>query len=67
MENLQNLIKINSYENKDEIIDYLKDYFDDKAEEVRVIKNKENTDKSIIIGINTKLRDVCPHCFIRAH
>ena len=67
MENLKNLIKINSYENKDKIIDYLKNYFDGKVEEIRVIKNKENNDKSIIIGINTKLKDLCPHCFVRAH
>lgn len=60
MENLKNLIKINSYENKDEIINYLNNYFKGKVQEINIVKNKENTNKSIIIGLNTKLKDINP-------
>lgn len=60
MKNLKNLVKINSYENKDEIINYLKDYLSDKVDEIKIINNKQNNDKSIIIGINTKLKDIKP-------
>ncbi len=60
MKNLKSLIKINSYENKDEIVDYINNYFKDKAEEIRIIKNEKNNNKSIIIGINTKLKDIMP-------
>jgi acetylornithine deacetylase len=60
MENLKSLIQINSYENKDEIIEYLKDYFSDKVSDIKIIKNNENNNKNIIIGINTQLNNICP-------
>ena len=58
--NLRELVKIPSNENCDEIIKYLKNKFEEKAEEILILKNKENDDKSIIVGINTKLKDVEP-------
>ena len=58
--NLRELINIPSNENCDEIIKYLKNKFEEKAEEVIVVKNRENDDKSIIVGINTKLKDIDP-------
>lgn len=60
MENLKNLIKINSYDNKENIVNYLSDYFKGKVKEISIVKNKENNNKSIIIGINTKLKDINP-------
>ncbi len=60
LENLKELVSINSYKNGDEIIRYLKTRFALVAEEIKIIKNKENDDKSIIIGINTKLKDIEP-------
>ena len=60
MENLKNLIEINSYENKDKIINFLKNYFTGKVEEVKVVKNSQNNNKNLIVGINTHLKDVNP-------
>lgn len=60
MKNLKELIAINSFENKDAIIEYLKRKFQPFAIEVIVLKNKEDDDKSLIVGLNTKLKDVQP-------
>jgi acetylornithine deacetylase len=60
LENLKDLVSINSYESKNEIIGYLKNKFFKMCEEVLVVDNKENTDKSLIIGVNTKLKNIEP-------
>ena len=60
MENLKKLIAINSYENKDQIINFLNDYFTGKVKEIKIVKNKENNNKNLIIGINTNLKDIKP-------
>lgn len=63
MENLQylqKLISIKSYsltENK-EIIDYLKSEFGKVAKEILVIKNDDNDKNNLLIGLNTKLKNV---------
>ena len=60
LENLKELIEINSYENKEKIIEYLKNKFSLICEEIIIVKNKENNNKSILVGINTKLKDIEP-------
>ena len=60
LEALKELISINSFENGDKIIDYLSKQFSQFSEEILVIKNKENDNKSIIIGLNTKLKNIEP-------
>lgn len=60
LENLKELVAINSYDNGDEIIDYLKKRFSPMSEEIMIVKNKENENKSIIIALNTKLKDIEP-------
>lgn len=59
LENLKKLVAINSYEN-DEIIDFLVKEFESKVEEILVVKNKENDNRSLLVGINTKLNCVEP-------
>ena len=60
MENLKELVAINSSENGEEIIEYLKQRFLEQAKEVQIVKNKENENKSILVGINTPLKDINP-------
>lgn len=60
LENLKELVKINSYENKYTIIEYLKNRFKLNCEEIKNVKNKENDNESILIGINTRLKDIEP-------
>ena len=60
LENLKELVKINSYENKDEVIKWLKNKFSTFCEEIMIIKNKENNNVSFVAGINTKLKDIEP-------
>ena len=60
MKNLKELIAINSSVNKDEVVCYLQKKFQEFAEEILVISNKENQDKSIVVGLNTKLKDIKP-------
>jgi hypothetical protein len=67
MENLKQLVAIKSDKNGDEIIQYLNMRFTQLAQEIKIIKNKENNNKSILIGLNTPLDCVWPHCACRAH
>ncbi len=60
LENLKELVAINSYDNGDNIIEYLKNKFLRESEEIKIIKNKENENKSLIVGLNTKLKDIEP-------
>lgn len=60
LDNLKELVAINSYSNGDEIIEYIKKRFSSISEEIMVIKNKENNNKSILVGVNTKLKDIEP-------
>ena len=60
LENLKELVAINSYDNGDKIIEYLKNIFAFFSEEIIVVKNRENNNKSLIVGLNTKLKDVEP-------
>lgn len=60
LKNLKELVAISSYEKIDENIDYLKNKFSPFAEEIIILKNVENDDKSLIVGLNTKLKDVEP-------
>lgn len=67
MKNLKELVEIDSSQTGDEIIDYLKNRFEKIAQEVLIVKNKENDSKSLLVGINSPLRDACPHRFSRTH
>ena len=60
LKNLKELVAINSYENDNDIINYLQEKFAKFSKEIKIIKNKENENKSILIGLNTKLKDVEP-------
>lgn len=60
LENLKELVAINSYEDCNEIIDYLQKKFLPFSKEIKLIKNKENDKKSILIGLNTKLKNIEP-------
>lgn len=67
MENLKKLIAIQSDENGDKITEYLESRFKNIAKEIKIIKNKENSNKSILIGLNTPLECVWPHRTCRTH
>ena len=60
LENLKELVAIDSYTNGDKIIDFLEKRLQYISEEIIVLKNKENESKSLIVGLNTKLKDVKP-------
>lgn len=57
MENLKKLVAIKSDENCNEIIDYLKKELNDKVEKIMTFGE---TTKVLIVGINTKLKDITP-------
>lgn len=57
---LKELVAINSYNNDDKIIEYLKKKFEPYSKEIKIIKNEENNNKSILVGINTELKDIEP-------
>lgn len=67
MENLKELVKIKSDQCGDEIIEYLKEKLQSKVKEIKIIENKQDQKKSILIGVNTNLNGVCPHCAFRTH
>lgn len=68
MNNLRELISIESYKNKNKIIEYLQEKLKNIVKEIKVIKNRENDNKSILIGINTSLNNAWrPHPTIRTH
>lgn len=68
MKNLKELIAIESYKDKDSIIKYLEERLKNQVTEIKIVKNKENDDKSILIGINTQLQNAWqPHRAIRTH
>ena len=60
MKNLKELVAINSSESGDEIINYLKQKFSQNVQEIQIVKNKENNNKSILVGINTPLKSCYP-------
>ncbi len=60
MENLKKLIEIKSNQNGDEIVDYLIKNLTGKVKDIKVIKNKTNEDKSLLIGFNTELKNCSP-------
>ena len=59
MRYLKELIKIKTIDNEEEAIKYLSTIFADKCEDIKII-NDVNNKKNIIIGLNTKLRDIEP-------
>ena len=59
LEALKKLISIKSFENSDDIVCFLKNYFEDKVIEIKTLKNEDGK-KSILIGINTKLKNIQP-------
>ena len=67
MKNLQELVSIKSNENEEEIIKYLQTKLTGEVEEIKIIKNEQDNKKSILVGVNTKLEGVCPHCAFRTH
>lgn len=67
MKNLKQLIRLKSDKSGDEIITYLKEQFENYAQEVQIVKNKENNDKSLLVGINTSLVGAWPHRACRTH
>jgi len=60
LENLKELVAINSFENNNDIVEYLQKKFSPFSKEIKIVKNIENDNKSILIGLNTKLTDVEP-------
>lgn len=58
--NLKELVAIDSCSNNDEIVNYLLKRFSSNSKEIKIIKNKENEKKSVVIGLNTNLKDVEP-------
>ena len=58
LENLKELVSINSYDSEDKIIEYLFKRFSNFSDDVKIVFNKEDQKKSLIIGLNTKLKDV---------
>jgi len=67
MNNLKELISIESYKDKETIISYLQNKLENKVKEIEIIKNKENDDKSILIGINTLLKDAYKPIVLSGH
>jgi len=68
MKNLKDLIAIESYKDKDSIINYLKEKLKNTVSEIKIITNKENNNKSLLIGINSTLQNAWrPHCSFRTH
>ena len=55
---LDNLIKIRSDRDSSEILEYIKKEIEGKVEEIIEVKNKEDSKRNLIVGINTKLRNV---------
>ena len=60
MKNLKELIQINSYSNKYNIIKYLTSRFKPYAKEMLILQNEENSNKSLIVGLNTNLKNISP-------
>lgn len=69
LEYLKKLISIKSYSvnENEEIIDYLKDEFDKVAKEVLVIKNDDDEKCNLLVGLNTKLKDVSDAVVLSGH
>ncbi len=60
MKTLSELISLDSSENQDKIIEYIKIKLENKVKEIKIIKNKTNKKISLIAGINTELSNVSP-------
>ena len=58
MKNLRELVGIDSYTRKDNIIEYLVERFKPYAEEMMVLG--EDDKKSLVVGLNTKLKGISP-------
>ena len=67
MKNLLELVRIKSNQDEKEMIEFLKLKLKDKVEEIKILENKQDKKKSILVGVNTTLKDVCPHCAIWTH
>lgn len=66
---LKKLISIKSYdtdENK-EIIDYLKGVFSKQVEEIIEIKNDNNEKSNLLVGVNTKLKNIDDAIVLSGH
>ena len=59
LKTLSDLIKIKSYNNEENIINYIKEVFKDCSKEIRVVE-AINGKKNILVGLNTKLENVEP-------
>ena len=57
MKNLERLVAIESYENCNKILDYIKNELESKAVEVKVFGDDT---KILLAGLNTQLFDICP-------
>ena len=60
MNTLKQLVGINSSNSQDEIVDFIKNKLKTKVKEIKIIRNKINNKPSILIGINTALKSICP-------
>ena len=60
MKTLRELINIDSSENQEKIIEYIKNKLKNNVSEIKIIKNKINEKLSLIVGINTKLSNISP-------
>lgn len=57
---LNELVSIRSDGECESILKYIENKLKEKAEEIIYVKNKEDNKSNIIIGINTKLKDINP-------
>ena len=60
LEVLNELVSIRSDNNCDEILAYIENKLKDKVEEIIYVKNKEDNKNNMLIGINTKLKNIEP-------
>ena len=60
LEVLNKLVSIRSDESQKEILNYIEDKLKNSVEEILYVANKENNNLNMLVGINTKLKDIEP-------
>lgn len=69
MKNLEELVSIKSYDTKQnkEIINYLEKRFAPFSEEIVKVKSSEDDREGLIIGLNTKLKNINDAIVLSGH
>ena len=60
MKTLKDLVNINSSTSQDEIVEFIKNKLKGKVKEIKIIKNTINNKTSILVGVNTPLKNTEP-------